>query len=197
MKLHQITEGMEQKVADKARKALHGALGDIVADADALFDHIVKGVVNVNQLLLQNERWWETLFQLMQPIQEEILVKAYDATVEHITNLVQQGPVTAAMAEGSLVRGFLQLLKQLAFFIIKAAIAGLAMAGGHHGHGGYRQGNNARRQEQIGYINVITITYFLEQVLPAAEAERDRQTPSKQLALPAPTQPPATLRVTT
>lgn len=176
MRLQTITEDdRTSRVHRQAKKLLSGLIGDLVTDPAAVYDHLIRGISNVNQFLMEDDDWWNELFGPLRPFDPQALEGFYEQTLRHVMELVR-GHVKREfdLTEG-LVSGFLGLLRKIAFFVIKAAIAGLvadsdgpepeppaSVTGRRH----------ARRREYIGYLNLVAATHFMGQVLDHAEEYR-------------------------
>jgi hypothetical protein len=178
MRLKTISEDSRtQRLGHQAQKVLDGLLGDIVADPAAVYHHLTRGVANVRLLLIADDGWWSRLFDLLEPLDRQTLEGFYEETAQHVTDLLNgQSGEQSAVTEG-LVRGFLNLLKRAAFFLIKAAIAGLAAAS--HSDGccsppfAYTSGTEtAQSQKYVGYLNLVAVSDFMGRVLDYAEEYR-------------------------
>ncbi len=175
MRLQAISEDdRTRRFHRQAQKALSGLLGDLVADPAAVYNHLIRGISNVRRLLIADDEWWQRLFRLLEPLDSGALEEFYEQTLRHVTDLIRGRPTGQPVTEG-LVRGFLGLLKKIAFFVIKAAIAGLVANsdGPESGPPASVTGRrHARRREYIGYLNLVAATHFMGQVLDHAEEYR-------------------------
>ncbi len=186
MRLKAISEDSRtQRFNRQAQKVLVGLLGDIVADPAAVYNHLTRGVANVRLLLIADDNWWSRLFDLLEPLYRQTLEGFYEETAQHVTDLLNgRGGEQPAVTEG-LVSGFLNLLKRAAFFLIKAAIAGLAAA--NDGAFAYTPGTETvQGQKYVGYLNLVAVSDFMGQVLDYAEELRqdkaDRRSRRKEAA---------------
>jgi hypothetical protein len=183
MKLYIIHETAVGKISKQAKTALNNIIGKVVADEEALYEHVIKGASNIDGSTIQDEKWWEELFVLLDPIPRDVLEKCLQKTIQHIEDELKKInknssiPLVGGLAIEGILGSLVELLKRAALAAINTMIAALSNSGhggyggGYGGHGGYsrRTSGSLKRREKIGAINAMAVTHFIGQVEPIAE----------------------------
>ena len=180
MKLKHITESVIDKSLRQFRELIRKGYG-FVSDVDALVKHIIDGC-NSSVMLIENGEWWEELVPILAPITQDDIQKAGQQAESVIMKILQDPEqhqlLYQEMYSEGILGGAWNILKSIVAFLVKAATAGLAVAGklgagghgGHGGRGGAPADQESRKKMFIGNLNVKTIEAFFTALEPAAEA---------------------------
>lgn len=167
MKLRAITESLSEKYFNVGKRLVTRTLGDVIPAIDQAYDYILAGTRRQN-LLLDDEKWWEGLFKLLWPIDPEALNALYDDTVRYVIDLLQRQrqAYQPQVATEGILRNIGRAILKIALYLLRAWLE----TGTNYGYG---RGGQTQLQ-RIGTINSLTASYFVDRVETYVNTNREQ-----------------------